>query len=472
MISFVTGKPGDGKSLYATALILEDLIEGAVFVVTNIPLVPGAVCAYVAAERRRRGDGRSFSFDDSCRVLADAEVYEFYRRRSGGLVLAESPDFAARDDGTKRLERPEFVAAMKREFLRIAGDPAWQRPVHFYIDEAHNFFSAREWAQTGRGLLYYASQHRHLHDNVWFITQVMDNVEKQLRGLASETHRVRNHLRRSIGPIKLRPVFKVHSFYGTPAEGSPVSPYNVSERRLDPAGVAGCYRTVGALGVQTKPEVIKNKGVLPWWTVWLLGAVGVATLVAIFLGLPVLGGAVARRSLSVASVALANDVPLAPSTVGSSGAPPLDALPQVRGHGDGAARIWMTGWVRRGRFINVLLSDGRTLSEADGILAQVTRTFCELRDGTRYYLRLPGSGAQGAPVRPGTGVPAVALRGRTGREPAEERGADGTQPVGRDSPAPSTASESSWYTDRDGVQRLYQRPSLPSVLPGPQKGHR
>lgn len=437
MISFVTGKPGDGKSLYATALILDDLVEGAVFVATNVPLVPSVVGAWVVTQRKSRGDERPFNFDDSCRVLSDAEVYEFYRRRSGGLILAESPDFAAKEDGTKRLERPDFVAAMKREFLRIADQPTFGQPVHYYIDEAHNFFSAREWSQTGRGLLYYASQHRHLHDNVWFITQVMDNVEKQLRGLASETHRVRNQLRRSIGPIRLRPVFKVHSFYGTPAEGAQVSPYSVTERRLDPAGVAACYRTVGALGVQTKPEAIKNKGVLPWWTVWVLGAVGVAALFAVFLGLPALGSAAARRAVVGTAAAFTKGVPV----VGSAASP--DAPAAAVELGREKTPVWMTGWVRRGRYINVLLSDGRTLSEADGVLAQVTRTFCELRDGTRYYLR--GSGVHSALVKPPVVLPSTSAVGdavSTSGDPAE-------------------TAQSSWFPpDRYGVRRIKEQPTL------------
>jgi len=105
MITFITGMPGDGKSLYATLRILQELTEGYAYVVTNVPLNPSWVSSYVSEARNRRGDDRPFNFDDACRVLADDEVFEFYRRRSGGLVLEPSPDFLALEDGTQRLEK-------------------------------------------------------------------------------------------------------------------------------------------------------------------------------------------------------------------------------------------------------------------------------------------------------------------------------------------------------------------------------
>lgn len=283
----VTGKPGDGKSLYATMLILQDLVAGNVFVVTNVPLIPDKVHAYVVAKRKELGDDRAFDFDASCKVLQDDQVMHFWQHRKD-IVLPPSPDFDAGDDAKKRLQRQEFMAAMKQIFAQLQGEVM---PVHYYLDEAHNYFSSREWTMTGRALLYYLSQHRHLHDNIFAITQVVDNVEKQMRTLASELHRVRNNLRRSMGPFKLRGVFKISKFYGCPPDSNQtVEPYSVEEMELQPDKVAGCYKTVGALGVQTKPEAIKNNGKLPWWTVWVAGGILVCLLGAAFTLLPVLGG--------------------------------------------------------------------------------------------------------------------------------------------------------------------------------------
>jgi len=161
MIRFITGKPGDGKSLFATRQLIQDLIQTDAFVVTNIPLRLPELRPYVAprAERMRLRSEPDYVFDLDSRVklLADDDVYEFYRFRSGGLTLAPSPDFVSRDNPSARLERPDFTKVMKAEFMRVNERVEYQRPVHYYIDEAHNFFSAREWATTSRSLLYYAS---------------------------------------------------------------------------------------------------------------------------------------------------------------------------------------------------------------------------------------------------------------------------------------------------------------------------
>lgn len=393
MITFVTGKPGDGKSLYATAEILRVLVEGEHYVVTNIPLVPAAVAAFVTKARERAKDDRPFNFDDGCRVLSDAETYEFYRRRSGGLVLSASPDFDC--DPKERLDRPEFVAKMKQEFLKIkAGIEQGQaRPVWYFIDEAHNFFSAREWASAGRGMLYYTSQHRHLHDQIWFVTQVTENVEKQLRGLASELHRVRNNLRRSIGPFRLRPCFKVAKFYGVPNENAvQAKPFTVETMFLDPAGVAGCYRTVGALGVQSKPEKITNKAPLPWWTLWVAGGGVVALIAAAFLGLPTLGAAFAKKAIigggeavvGIAPAPLASTIqPSAPAPVVSPSARPAPAPAPAP-----AESLYVRGYVATsGGRVNVVLSDGRVLTEDSGDLARIGRAHVDLADGRRLYVR-------------------------------------------------------------------------------------
>jgi len=279
MIEFLTGKPGDGKSLLATKLIVDDLVISSPtepFVVTNVPLVLPALREYVI--RKRGANAPGWDMDENLLVIPDSEVPEFYRFRSGGLVLEESPDRRERSgDANKRMGREEMQAVMKKEFMRIgAAGPAGMRPVHFYIDEAHNFFSSRDWATNGRGTLYYASQHRHLHDNVWLITQVMENVEKQLRSLVSETSVCRNYRRRSVGPFRMRPVFTVRSCYGVPSGNT--EPFAKTSFYLDTKGLGACYRTTGALGVHRGAEKQKNKGFLPWWSAFAMGGVGVFLL--------------------------------------------------------------------------------------------------------------------------------------------------------------------------------------------------
>lgn len=360
MIYFWTGKPGDGKTLGAVRNIVEDLIRTEVFVVTNIPLVLPRLFEYIA---KRRPDFGIDELDRRVKVIDDAEVYEFYRHRSGGLVLPWSPDKDC--EAKDRLPRPEFVAKMKENFGLIRQDDAYKLPVHYYIDEAHNFFSSREWATNGRGTLYYASQHRHLWDNVYLITQVMENVEKQLRGLVSETFQVRNQRRRSIGPVRMRPVFRVFAFYGVPTPA--VQPYSNTTFSLDAEGVASCYKTVGALGVHTAPEKTRNKARLPWWTLPVGGAIAVLALIAFFVGLPIVGARAAKSVVSGGDKVLKKALPAVGSVL-----PVATVEPSVVEAVSPLSVVGVVRWgsPRRPR-VKVMLSDGQVVEDDDPRLSRV-----------------------------------------------------------------------------------------------------
>lgn len=60
--------------------------------------------------------------------------------------------------------------------------------------------------------------------------------------------------------------------------------------------------------------------------------------------------------------------------------------------------VWVRGYTVAAGRINVLLSDGRTLTEESGELLRVTRQFVETVDGQRFYL---GVGLLATPVTGG-----------------------------------------------------------------------
>jgi len=448
MIFFITGKPGDGKSLYAVRRLLDDLINRECYVVTNIPLVLSRVHEYVSA---RLPDDVPFDLESRLKVIADSEVYEFYRHRSGGLVLPWSPDHEAKDDGSKRVSRAEFVDWMKlKSFALMSQSVEYQKPVHFYIDEAHNFFNSREWANCARSVLYYASQHRHLHDNIFLITQVMENVEKQLRSLVSETYITRNQLRRRIGPVRLRPVFSVQCYYGVPAPT--VKPFDNPKFALDAVGIASCYKTVGALGVQSAPEKIENKGWLPWWSLWIGGLLLVLLVLGAFVGLPYLGGRVGKAIVTGGpAVALAESQGVRiPGNIGtaldSTGVSPNVHLPcndlGVCAPGDtqAALDLWVTGFVRRGQRWTLSLSDGRTFSEDDPSVSLVGVNFAVV-DGRKVYFRRQRVGQ----------VPAVGAVPPADTSPATQR---------QETPATPVVDEGAWVRGADGVARLREKQTI------------
>lgn len=165
-IHFVTGKPGGGKSMFGTHLLVRDLVQTKRTVVTNIPLNIGNLNRYI----QMKFPDADVDIHERVIMLEHADVFEFYRIRSGGLILPASPD-KVREERAPKMKKEEFVNVMQEHFLKLTLKDEYKVPCSYHIDEAHTYFDAREWADTGRGLTYYCSQHRHLHDEICFYPQ-------------------------------------------------------------------------------------------------------------------------------------------------------------------------------------------------------------------------------------------------------------------------------------------------------------
>ena len=154
MLSIVTGRPGAGKSYFATALAWRAAERGRP-VCTNLAL---------------RGD-----WPGCVRKLDESEVREFWlwRYRCGAWV--------------------------RHSDLAECGGAG----VLYIIDEAHLYWGSREWQQVGREVLRYWSQHRKLGDDVILITQACGALDKAIRRLAGEFVVVRNMEREPVGGFRI-----------------------------------------------------------------------------------------------------------------------------------------------------------------------------------------------------------------------------------------------------------------------------
>jgi hypothetical protein len=63
----------------------------------------------------------------------------------------------------------------------------------YVLDEVHTWFHARNWQNVGLSILWYQSQHRHLNDEIYFLTQNPEQVDKQFRALAQYWLILTNH---------------------------------------------------------------------------------------------------------------------------------------------------------------------------------------------------------------------------------------------------------------------------------------
>lgn len=153
-------------------------------------------------------------------------------------------------------------------------------------------------------------------------------------------------------------------------------------------------------------------------------------------------GAPVRKDTEVPSAAVPVVTDRKPIAAGQSVG--LDAGAIVSANQPPQQQVWVSGWVLRGERINVLLSDGRTLMEGDGILARVERTYIETKEGERFYLARPAS-----PVIPA----ATVVAGPALNQPMAAAFA---------SSASTSQQLGSWIRGEDGVLRLRESPSFTS----------
>lgn len=256
-LEFISGKPGGGKSLYSVRLIVDELSNGSRPVITNVALKLGELSEYLSTTYP------TLNIDLFKRVyILDEDMCSRFWLHRGSTVLKDLSE-----DEWKRGVNPDW------------SDAASAGGVVYVIDEIHLYFNSRRWQETGRGCLYYLSQHRKYGDDVIAITQVVSNVDKQFRGLAQSFTYVRNYRKEKLGLFKLPGVFR-RSTYTEPATGMN-KPMEASVFRLDVNGLASCYDTAKGVGIQGRAADTKDKRRgLPFWAM----PVGAACIALLALG--------------------------------------------------------------------------------------------------------------------------------------------------------------------------------------------
>jgi len=312
-VHFISGKPGGGKSLYSMSILRDELLNGTRLIVTNLPVNIGRLNEWL----QENYPTKNINLHERLRVLNDeTETGQFwlYRWPSQQIGAISAEQWA-------KGERYNFG----KPVLDVG---EVDRGVLFVIDELHLFFNAREWMNTGKGCLFYLSQHRKLGDDVVCITQSIGNVDKQFRSVAQDFTYVRNLRKEKRGVFKLPGLF-VRTTYLEPHNGAPGQ--ESCETRtfsLDVNGLASCYDTARGVSVigRTGADAGREARGIPW-------QVGIIVLLLLIAGaamVPKMLGK-AANSLAHQTTALVTNAPAALKPAVTNG--PVPAVkPASSGH--------------------------------------------------------------------------------------------------------------------------------------------
>lgn len=345
MITNIYGKIGGGKTYYTVKEeIITELVHGYRVVVTNVALDMGNLAALIA---ERYPDHDSIDLHDRVRILTIDEMGEFFAHREHGMDL-EIPSL------------DEW-----RKGANVCYDNC-KRPIKYVLDEVHVKFDARGWQSQGPHVTFYNSQHRKLDDEIVFISQFPELVDKRLKGFAQEHVYCENHAMERIFTVFRSPAFFTASSYLRERTGHNDVAQWKTRFTLD-LKIANCYDTSAGVGIRgrKKPETRKHKGISVVWGIAGLIAAG-AGVIWLTDWLPGKLAGIDKKPLVRASSQSTqpqqkSQASLAP--IAGYASAPL-GLPPIQENKVPVSALYCTGLVTTRTRFTAQLSDGRTLNEA------------------------------------------------------------------------------------------------------------
>ncbi|HZQ47301.1 MAG TPA: zonular occludens toxin domain-containing protein, partial [Verrucomicrobiae bacterium] len=269
-IHAISGKPGGGKSLFALKALVNELQTTHRYIVTNLAVKQPELAAYL-----HKQFGQTFDLNQRLTVLDEEQTAKFWLYRGNGLVLPdqEKNDFSAADVGNVYWV-PDAEKGQPVEGQSIPMRKAGGEGVCFILDELHLFFNAREWAKTGKAAIFYLSQHRKCNNDVIWITQHIENVDKQFRSLTQDFTYLRNYRQEKfMSAFQSLPWFSFKTFQSpVTASSGLMSPTEIGRFLLDAEGLAACYDTAKGVGFagNVAADTKKPRRGLPLWVFGLV----------------------------------------------------------------------------------------------------------------------------------------------------------------------------------------------------------
>jgi len=295
-VSLYLGLPGDGKSMSGVRKVVSVLTQGSRYVITNLPLELGELQSYLQREH-----GSDFDCMRRVVLLSESQVRKYWLIRGDNWRLLDIPEEAWAKNQFPSLQRVfrwrRTDSVVEREPLETYTEAAVKALIEsgdveqgdlgklrlgtvYVIDECQNFWPARSYQTTPKGLPFYLTQHRHIGDDCVFITQKETQVEKVVRNLVAEFWVFKNiGMRRRLG-FRLPGMFG-YTCYTEPPSAVGAIYQSVGTFRMDTEGLAACYRTADGVGVggpTMEADTKQKKQGLSWK--WAIGVLLVLVVVA------------------------------------------------------------------------------------------------------------------------------------------------------------------------------------------------
>jgi len=410
MITNIYGKIGGGKTYYSVKEeIIEELVCGYRVVVTNVALDLSNL-AFLLAERYPEGD--PIDLHDRVRILTIDEMGEFFAHREHG----------------NDLEVPTLDEWRKGKNVNY---DTCKRAVKYVLDEVHVKFDARGWQSQGPHVTFYNSQHRKLDDEIVFISQFPELVDKRLKGFAQEHVYCENHALERLFTVFRAPAYFTASSYLRERTGQNDVAQWKTRFTLD-LKIAGCYDTSAGVGIRgrKKPESRKKKGIS---VIWGVAAVCVAGGLLLWLSdwVPKKLTGADKKPMTKQEVAKAGGEQKEGQK--QAGGPPEfmqppKSLPAIMEDRTPPQALYCTGMSSTENRFTMQLSDGRTLNESMGIVKAWDSGRIILVTGETIWL-LPRARPLEVPVVPDKEEPTEEPVSETASGPSKKKTEERQPPI-------------------------------------------
>jgi hypothetical protein len=176
----LTGKPGAGKSYFATRCIIAEITKGQNrTIVTNVPINRQKLREYVK---------KDFNLYD-LETFTDNRFF-FSNRGHYNLTI---------DNASENLD---FGQVLQKD----------DEGVLYIIDEAHLYFNARNWKHMMGATLSYITFIRHIGDTCVYMCQKFSDIDSQFRGKTQAFHLLRNLDKERFGMFKRGSGFRCYQY--------------------------------------------------------------------------------------------------------------------------------------------------------------------------------------------------------------------------------------------------------------------